>query len=154
MRAHIQFSIDGEVIGPIRTCDNVRLVVRELRKATPSDISRDAVPTYDDLLVLGRIYHTLFAECPDTLLLPICQADPADPSLLKLALLWAGPDDWEVFYRAEPEDYLAGSNIARWVLGVRQQPCALVVFCDPFPDTEVVLPRQVGLEARLALAVG
>lgn len=153
LHAQIEFNDDSEVIGPEHTPENVCQVIREMRKATPSQISHDAESTLSDLLVLARIYHTVFTEVPDAVWWPVLSRHDADCSLLAQALLWAGSDDWEVFYRAEPEDYLAAANVVRWILGERQQPHALLVLRDLPLDLDDIEPWHCP-EQRVRLAVG
>jgi uncharacterized protein (DUF58 family) len=147
LHARVFFSVDSEVIGPERSAENVCLLVREMRKAKPA-------PGLPDLLVMARVFHTLFTECPEMVERPILSRHEGDQSLLRSVLRWAEYEDWDAFERAEAEDYLAGANIARWVLGMRQQPHPLLVLCDPPVDIEgVVIPRQCP-QRRLNLIAG
>jgi hypothetical protein len=153
LHAWIEFNYDSEVIGPERTPENVCQTVRSMRKAMPSFGQVETDISISDLLVIARIFHTVFTEMPDTILWPVCSRHEDDRTLLPLALLCARSDEWDVFFRAEAEDYLAAANVARWVLGTRQQPHPLLVLRDP-PGELAEITAWRCPEHRMVLAAG
>jgi hypothetical protein len=153
LHGQIEFNYDSEVIGPKRTPESVCQTIRAMRKATPSFGSVDTDITISDLFVLANIFHTIFTEMPDTILWPVCSRHEDDRTLIPLALLHARLDDWDVFFRAEAEDYLAAANIVRWLLGVRQQPHPLLVLREPPGEIEEITAWR-SPESQLVMAAG
>lgn len=119
----LTFSEDGLVTGPEWSVERAAYLVREMRKAAPA-------PGLSDLLVLGRIFYDLFTEAPSTRYLPVLSRHETDKSLVQAMIEPARSADLPALERAEAEDVLAASNIARWVLRLPQQSSPFVVFVE------------------------
>lgn len=122
------------MIAPEWSVERMTQLVREMRKASPD-------PGLPDLLVLARIFHELFEEDISTTYLPVLSRTAGDTSLTQAMIEPSRSEDLPALVRAEAEDILVASNIARWVLRLPQQSSPFVVVVEELPR-EVTLPFQ------------
>lgn len=134
-------TVDVLVISPACTDDLSRDIVRELRLAKPSD----------PLAVAARYFHEVLSLIPDSYCLPLFSGSNGGPSMFKSAVRHAADDpDVEALSELSDAQAMLAYNIARWLLGHKQQPftpAPSVVMSGPPAASQVMDLTQMSRHA-------
>lgn len=97
------------------------LLLRSIRKSVPGD-------WLGDVFFLAQLAHEILTEYPSYSSLPIFTENKRSTSLSLEILKLINGDEWDVVYRVSDDEFIAATNIARWILRLPQQTDAPLVF--------------------------